>query len=61
MNPPPAFDMTVLSSNPNQFTISKYAGLIAIGSTIISAYTITTVVIISEYLRKRKPTSPENP
>jgi len=44
MNPPPAFDMAVLSSNPNQFTISKYAGLIAIGSTIISSYTIATAV-----------------
>jgi len=43
------------SSLPSsEFTYQEFAALVAIGSTLISAYSIGTFVIIAEFVRKRR-------
>lgn len=52
--PPPGEAYAVMSSNPNLFSYSQFAGLVSIGCSIISAFTITSLIIINEYNTKRK-------
>ena len=53
-SPPPASEMATLYGNPQQFTFGQYTGMVAIACSLISTYTLFTIVLINEYMRKRR-------